>query len=94
MSETSVTSEMSTTSAESALVTGQMYEEAVKQMIDMGFPREQVQRAMRASFNNPDRAVEYLFNVSSLNYLCLHFNYDFIFHCQKRKFVRPLSACF
>lgn len=61
-SETSVASDMSTTSAESALVTGQMYEEAVKQMIDMGFPREQVQRAMRASFNNPDRAVEYLFN--------------------------------
>eukprot|EP00359_Climacostomum_virens_P010962 CAMPEP_0204902502 /NCGR_PEP_ID=MMETSP1397-20131031/3702_1 /ASSEMBLY_ACC=CAM_ASM_000891 /TAXON_ID=49980 /ORGANISM="Climacostomum Climacostomum virens, Strain Stock W-24" /LENGTH=382 /DNA_ID=CAMNT_0052071017 /DNA_START=403 /DNA_END=1551 /DNA_ORIENTATION=- len=46
----------------STLVTGEAYEDAVTRIVDMGFEREQVQRAMRAAFNNPDRAIEYLFS--------------------------------
>ncbi|CEM08008.1 unnamed protein product [Vitrella brassicaformis CCMP3155] len=46
--------------AASALITGQNLESAIQNIVDMGFDRAQVQLAMRAAFNNPDRAVEYL----------------------------------
>lgn len=44
----------------STLVTGSEYERMVANLCDMGFPKEEVVRALRAAFNNPDRAVEYL----------------------------------
>lgn len=45
-------------------VTGDVLQQAIASMVEMGFEREQVQRALRASYNNPDRAVEYLMSVS------------------------------
>eukprot|EP00731_Ephydatia_muelleri_P018377 Em0011g417a len=46
--------------ASSVLVTGADYERVVANLMAMGFDRESVVRALEASYNNPDRAVEYL----------------------------------
>lgn len=54
----------SLTEAEGLLVTGATYEQAVQEIMSMGFERDQVIRAMRASYNNPDRAVDYLLSGS------------------------------
>ncbi|KAJ5584036.1 Ubiquitin supergroup [Penicillium hispanicum] len=44
----------------SALAMGTAAESAVTQMEAMGFARSDIDRAMRAAFFNPDRAIEYL----------------------------------
>jgi UV excision repair protein RAD23 len=51
-----------TKSVNNPLLSGDDFEVAVQQMVSMGFDKESVLAAMRASYNNPDRAVEYLFN--------------------------------
>ena len=41
---------------------GEQRNAAIANMEAMGFPRAEIDRAMRAAFYNPDRAVEYLLN--------------------------------
>ncbi|XP_038049659.1 UV excision repair protein RAD23 homolog A-like [Patiria miniata] len=50
----------SLSTAESMLVTGSEYDKMLDELVAMGFERERAKRALQASFNNPDRAVEYL----------------------------------
>jgi len=48
--------------SDASLVTGSDYERTVQEICSMGYAKAQVVAALRASFNNPDRAVEYLLN--------------------------------
>ena len=44
---------------------GEEYEQAITNLMEMGgYDRDEVVRAMNASFNNPSRAAEYLMSVS------------------------------
>ena len=45
---------------DTGMVLGEDYNRMVQQLQDMGYEKSQVEAALRASYNNPDRAVEYL----------------------------------
>lgn len=45
-------------------MTGSEYETMLTEIMSMGYERERVVAALRASYNNPHRAVEYLLTVS------------------------------
>lgn len=45
-------------------VTGQEYDAMLTNIMSMGYEKEKVVAALKASYNNPHRAVEYLLNVS------------------------------
>jgi len=44
----------------SSMVVGEEYNAMVQNIVDMGYDKSQVIAALRASYNNPERAVEYL----------------------------------
>lgn len=57
---TAAVSDSSNFNDPSALALGDQRAAAIQNMEAMGFPRSDIDRAMRAAFFNPDRAVEYL----------------------------------
>lgn len=58
--EAVVTTPATSVASLSGLVSGAELEAAVAQIMTMGFERGQVLKALRAAYNSPDRAVEYL----------------------------------
>ncbi|ETN40268.1 UV excision repair protein Rad23 [Cyphellophora europaea CBS 101466] len=46
----------------SAMLIGNRNESTIREMEAMGFGRPEIERALRAAFYNPDRAIEYLLN--------------------------------
>lgn len=60
--------------AASNLVAGTNLESTVQEIFDMGggsWDRDTIVRALRAAYNNPERAVEYLYSVSLLLESCV-----------------------
>jgi len=71
-------------SAESQFVQGSEQVNAmISQISGMGFPEDQVLLALRASFFNPDRAVEYLLQVSNV----LPSSFFFLFRTYQTLFI-------
>lgn len=63
--------------AASNLVSGSTLEAMVQQLMDMGggnWDKDTVQRALRAAYNNPERAVDYLYSVCT----CFSFLVDVV----------------
>ena len=76
--------------AASNLVSGGSLEQTVQQILDMGggtWERDMVVRALRAAYNNPERAIDYLYSVSSMLVIFFLFLLKFLFPCAAFHYV-------
>lgn len=61
-----------------SFLAGSALQTSIDEMVSMGFPKADVMIALRASYNNPHRAVEYLMNVGSTFFLKLFSFFDLL----------------
>jgi hypothetical protein len=73
------------------LLSGSQSEEVISQMESMGFARSDITRAMRAAFFNPDRAIDYLLNVSLNGWSAYHDSAKFEYRVFQRTSNRNSS---
>lgn len=76
--------------AEERVAVGEEYEKTIAGLMEMGFPRDQVVKALKAAFNNPDRAAEYLLTVILMPNMTLSFR---AFLKCRPKCLCPLLEC-
>lgn len=82
--------------AASNLVSGNSLEQTIQQILDMGggtWDRDTVVRALRAAFNNPERAIDYLYSVSSIFVLIYWFRLVFyvVYYLQYLDWIHPIK---
>lgn len=85
--------------AASNLVSGNNLEQTIQQILDMGggtWERDTVVRALRAAYNNPERAIDYLYSVSSMltNYLPMICSVAFFYSVKYSKVVYAILFFF
>lgn len=83
--------------AASNLVAGSNLEVAIQQILDMGggtWDRDMVVRALRAAYNNPERAVDYLYSVSFIYYSYHSFKVVALWHSQDGEIISGMFSVF
>ena len=71
--------------ANNQLLTGSALEASITELMSLGFSRQQVEQALQSSFNNADRAAEYLLSVGDCQHSVLIFIILFTFQSRTNR---------
>lgn len=73
---TTPNSQINNSSNSGGLVFGEAFEQTIENMTNMGFQKSDVIRALHAAYHNPDRALDFLFNVILLFLIIYIYTYN------------------